>query len=50
MGLVDLEGTGARFDWAGRQWLVAETTAATPLGRIGQNVSDSAYWLGVIFQ
>jgi hypothetical protein len=50
MGLVDLEGTGARFEWAGRQWLVAETTAAVALGRIGQNVSDPAYWLGIVFQ
>jgi hypothetical protein len=50
MGLADLEGAGARFDWAGRQWLVAETTATTPLGRIGQKVSDSAYWLGIVFQ
>jgi hypothetical protein len=50
MGLVDLEGTGARFEWAGRQWLVAETTATTALGLIGQNVSDPAYWLGIVFQ
>ena len=50
MGLADLAGAGARFEWAGRQWLVAENTAKTPLGRIGQNVSDPAYWLGIIFQ
>jgi hypothetical protein len=50
MGLADLEGGGARFDWAGRQWLVAETTSAVPLGRIGQNVSESAWWLGIVFQ
>jgi hypothetical protein len=50
MGLADMEGDGARFDWAGRQWLVAETTANVPLGRIGQNVSESAYWLGIVFQ
>ena len=50
MGLVDLEGPGARFDWAGRQWLVAETTANEPLGRIAQNASDPAGWLGVVFQ
>jgi hypothetical protein len=50
MGLADLAGVGARFDWAGRRWLVAETTAETPLGRIGQNVSDPAHWLGVVFQ
>ncbi|MDR3123766.1 MAG: hypothetical protein LBU16_08325 [Treponema sp.] len=50
MGLADLEGAGARFDWAGKQWLVAETTADVSLGRIGQNVSESAHWLGVVFQ
>jgi hypothetical protein len=50
MGLADLEGAGARFEWGGTQWLVAETTAAVSLGRIGQQVSDPAYWLGVIFQ
>jgi hypothetical protein len=50
MGLADLEGEGARFEWAGKRWLVAETTAAAPLGLIGQNVSDPSHWLGVVFQ
>jgi hypothetical protein len=50
MGLADLPGPGARFDWAGRRYLVAETTAETPLGTIGQKVSDPAQWLGIIFQ
>jgi hypothetical protein len=50
MGLVDMEGTGARFDWAGKQWLVAETTARVSLGLIGEKVSDPAQWLGIIFQ
>jgi hypothetical protein len=49
MGLVDMAGAGARFDWAGRRWLVAETTAKTPLGTIGKNVSDPNYWLGIDF-
>jgi hypothetical protein len=50
MGLADLEGPGARFEWAGRQWLVAETTADEPPGRIARSASDPAYWLGVVFQ
>jgi hypothetical protein len=49
MGLVDIPGPGARFDWAGKRWLVAETTAAVSLGRIAQDMSDPAYWLGIIF-
>jgi hypothetical protein len=50
MGLIDIPGPGARFKWDGMQWLVAETTASVSLGRIGQDKSDPAYWLGVIFQ
>jgi hypothetical protein len=50
MGLVDMDGTGARFDWAGKQWLVAETTAQVSLGLIGEKVSDPAHWLGITFQ
>jgi hypothetical protein len=49
MGLIDIPGPGARFDWAGKRWLVAETTAKVSLGRIAQNVSDPAHWLGIIF-
>jgi hypothetical protein len=50
MGLIDIPGTGARFEWEGARWLVAETTAAVSLGRIEQSMSDPRYWLGVIFQ
>jgi hypothetical protein len=50
MGLVDIEGVGARFEWDGKKWLVAETTASVALGRIGQKVSDPTHWLGIIFQ
>lgn len=49
MGLIDTPGPGARFDWAGKRWLVAETTATVSLGRIAQNMSDPAHWLGIIF-
>jgi hypothetical protein len=50
MGLVDITGSGARFDWEGTRWLVAETTAPVSLGLIGQGVSDPAHWLGVRFE
>jgi hypothetical protein len=49
MGLADIEGTGARFDSHGVKWLVAETTDTVDIGLIDQNMSDSAYWFGVIF-
>ena len=47
MGLVDLPGSGARFDFVGKQWLVAETTAQVTLGLIGADTSDPDYWLGI---
>ena len=50
MGLADLSGSGARFEFAGRQWLVAETTAPVDLGLIGSDVSDTEYWLGIILE
>jgi hypothetical protein len=49
MGLADITGTGARFEWEDKKWLVAETTAAVALGLIGAESSDPAYWLGVTF-
>jgi hypothetical protein len=50
MGLADLSGSGARFDLGGKRWLVAETTAAVPLGLIGAGVSEISKWLGVTFE
>jgi hypothetical protein len=50
MGLADLKGSGARFNLEDKQWVVAETTAAVPLGLIGENVSDPQYWLGITFE
>ncbi|QQO11367.1 hypothetical protein JFL75_10265 [Breznakiella homolactica] len=47
MGLVDLEGPGARFDLNGKKMIVAETTAVVPLGLIGASVSDPLYWVGI---
>jgi hypothetical protein len=50
MGLADLSGTGARFNFQDKKWLVAETTAMVPLGLIGEGVSDPQYWLGMSFE
>jgi hypothetical protein len=50
MGIADLAGEGARFPFAGNQYLVAETTAKVNLGLIGQNVSEISKWLGVLFE
>jgi hypothetical protein len=50
MGLADIAGPGARFEAEGKKWLVAETTAPVGMGLIGQDVSASEPWLGVIFE
>ena len=49
MGLVDIEGAGARFESHGTKWLVAETTDNVDLGLIEQSVSDPKHWLGISF-
>jgi hypothetical protein len=49
MGLVDLPGTGARFDYSDKSWLVAETTANINIGLIAQDQSNPLYWFGVLF-
>jgi hypothetical protein len=49
MGLGDLGGTGARFELAGKKWLVAETTAQVGLGLINQKMSAIEGWLGIVF-
>jgi len=50
MGLADLGGTGARFELEGKKYLVAETTAKVDIGLIGEDVSDIAGWLGIVFE
>ena len=50
MGLVDLEGPGARFELEGTRYLVAETTANVSIGLIGERVSNTVHWLGVAFE
>jgi hypothetical protein len=49
MGLADVPGGGARFDTGGKKWLVAETTDKVGIGLISADKSDTASWLGVIF-
>jgi hypothetical protein len=50
MGIVDVEGEGARFALDGKNWLVAETTAHVDIGLIGQSMSDSNKWMGIAFE
>jgi hypothetical protein len=50
MGLVAVEGAGARFMVENKQWLVAETTAHVDIGLIAESVKDPQYWFGVIFE
>ena len=50
MGLADVPGEGARFEAAGIQWLVAETTDKVGIGLISQDMSDIGSWLGVFFE
>lgn len=44
---LDVEGPGARFPFAGRDWLVAETTDDVALGLIDREMADPADWLAV---
>ncbi len=45
---VDVPGEGARFPYRGRQYLVAETTAAVALGSIAREHADASEWIGVL--
>lgn len=49
MAGVDLEGAGARFEHAGKEWLVAELTAPVALGLVAEDMSDPADWMGIWF-
>ena len=49
MAAVDVPGGGQRFPFAGRDWLVAETTAKVGLGMIAADQADWKKWLGVEF-
>jgi hypothetical protein len=50
MGIVDVDGEGARFPLNGKNWLVAETTAHVDIGLIGQSMSDANKWIGITFE
>jgi hypothetical protein len=50
MGIADIEGWGARFPFEGKQYLVAETTARVDPGLIAQNMSETAKWMGIVFE
>jgi hypothetical protein len=50
MGLVSTEGAGARFEYGGVKWVVAETTAKVALGLIGKTTADPKKWLGILLQ
>lgn len=47
MAAVDIQGSGARFPFEGREWLVAELTADVNIGRIAQDMADPADWIGI---
>ena len=49
LAAVDVPGAGARFPFAGGQWLVAETTAHVDMGRIDAAQANPADWIGVPF-
>ncbi|MDR3338120.1 MAG: hypothetical protein LBT16_13050 [Treponema sp.] len=49
MGLADINGPGARFEFENRAWLVAETTAMVDLGLINAKTSDKENWIGINF-
>jgi hypothetical protein len=47
MGLVDVEGEGARFLMESKELLVAETTAHVDIGLINESISETVKWFGV---
>ena len=49
MAAVDVEAPGARFEWEGRKYLVAETIYEVDLGLIAADMADPAHWMGITF-
>lgn len=47
LAAIDCTGEGARFLHNGKGYLIAETTAQIPLGRIAQEQADPAAWFAV---
>ena len=50
MALADIAGIGARFELHEINWLVAETTAIVDIGMIAQDMTNTAFWFGVMFE
>lgn len=50
MGLADVPGTGAHFNWAEKSWLVAEPIAKVSLGFIAADMSEIRHWMGIVFE
>ncbi len=47
---VDVDGEGARFEYGGTAYLVAELTDNVPMGRIDQSIANPAGWIGVVLR
>jgi hypothetical protein len=47
LAAVDVPGEGARFDFGGKRYLVAELTRKVALGRISREMANAAFWLPV---
>jgi hypothetical protein len=47
---VDIPGWGARFEYNGTEWLVAELTDDVDIGLIEQSMADPAGWIGIEFK
>jgi hypothetical protein len=47
LAAVDVEGAGARYEYEGTQYLVAELTVDVELGMIHQEMADPAGWIPV---
>ena len=47
MGLVYLQGEGARIELNGQSFLVAETTADVDIGLIAASMSDIQHWIAI---
>jgi len=47
LGAVDVPGSGARFGFEGKQYVVAETTDKVGLGLIERSMADPKGWIGV---
>ena len=49
LAAIDAPGSGARFPFKDKRWLVAETTARVGIGLIDAGQADPSDWIGVAF-